>query len=168
MWFIKGLPWPIEVYGSKWSFNRNIFLSQYREQKCLVSNDPKNVRERARLTFHSFLNSDFKAFLMILFERARLGFKRHLLSISFQCSMPRSLKISYWSRKLSHGEGSREGVRKLFKKYYVFNCIEWPFKTKKHFFFARKAWFCIKLKTPIDGITRKKQFNGEKLVVKVI
>jgi len=130
------------------------FMNEFKPSinvKCHSNNTwhSKTVRESATWTFYSFLNSDFKAFLMIyiMFERARLGFKRHLLSISFQCSMPRSLKISYWSRKMSHGEGRGSE-----------NCL----------FFARKAWFCIKLKTPIDGITRKKQFNGEKLVVKVI
>jgi len=34
--FDKSLPWPVDIHGSKISFYRNIFLSQYREQKCLV------------------------------------------------------------------------------------------------------------------------------------
>jgi len=36
LWFIKSLPWPIELHGAKISFYRNIFLSQYCVSKCLV------------------------------------------------------------------------------------------------------------------------------------
>jgi hypothetical protein len=39
--FFKCLPWPLDIHGSKLSFYRNIFLSQYREQKSLVCNGPK-------------------------------------------------------------------------------------------------------------------------------
>jgi len=39
--FDKSFPWPVDIHGSKISFYRNIFLSQYCEQKCLVCNSPK-------------------------------------------------------------------------------------------------------------------------------
>jgi len=29
LWFVKSLPWPIEIHGAKISFYRNIFISQY-------------------------------------------------------------------------------------------------------------------------------------------
>jgi len=40
LWFVKSLPWPLDIHGSELSFYRNIFLSQYRVQKCLVCNNP--------------------------------------------------------------------------------------------------------------------------------
>jgi len=40
LWFIKSLPWPLDIRGSKLSFYRNIFLSQYREQKYLLCIGP--------------------------------------------------------------------------------------------------------------------------------
>jgi len=39
-WFVKSLPWPIEIDGSELSFYRNIFLSQYCASKCLVCISP--------------------------------------------------------------------------------------------------------------------------------
>jgi len=38
--FVKSLPWPLDIHGSKLSIYRNIFLSQYREQKYLVCIGP--------------------------------------------------------------------------------------------------------------------------------
>jgi len=49
LWFVKSLPGPIEVDGSKLSFFRNVFLSQYREQKCLMWNGPKQNRINLKL-----------------------------------------------------------------------------------------------------------------------
>jgi len=43
LWFVKSLPWPLDIRGSKLSFYRNIFLSQYREQKYLVCIGPNSV-----------------------------------------------------------------------------------------------------------------------------
>jgi len=31
--FVKSLPWPLDIHGSKLSFYRNIFLSQYRSSQ---------------------------------------------------------------------------------------------------------------------------------------
>jgi len=36
IFFVKSLPWPLDIHGSKLSFYRNIFLSQYHVQKYLV------------------------------------------------------------------------------------------------------------------------------------
>jgi len=43
-WFFKGLPWPIEIHGTKIYFYRNIFLSQYCVRKCLVCISPKTEK----------------------------------------------------------------------------------------------------------------------------
>jgi len=42
-WFLKSLPWPLDIYGSKIYFYRNIFLSQYCASKCLVWMRPKTL-----------------------------------------------------------------------------------------------------------------------------
>ncbi len=34
--FVKSLPWPLDIHGSKIFFYRNIFLSHYCAAKCLV------------------------------------------------------------------------------------------------------------------------------------
>jgi hypothetical protein len=46
LWFVKRLPWPLDIHGSKLYFYRNIFLSQYRKQKYLMCIGPNKVMYR--------------------------------------------------------------------------------------------------------------------------
>ena len=59
-----------------------------------------------------FLNTDFNAFesKKVMLERAWLGFKRHILSNSFQSSKPISLKNSYLKKLHVTGGGGQKSV----------------------------------------------------------
>jgi hypothetical protein len=41
LFFVKSLPWPVDIHDSKLYFHRNIFLLQYCVLKCLLSIEPK-------------------------------------------------------------------------------------------------------------------------------
>jgi len=54
----KSLPWPLDIHGSKISFYRNIFLSQYCASKCLVWIRPKERWKKIQ-HFSGVLKYDF-------------------------------------------------------------------------------------------------------------
>jgi len=59
LWFVKSLPWPLDIRGSKLSFYRNIFLSQYRKQKYLVCIGPYCVKIGSKFLQKNHFDSNF-------------------------------------------------------------------------------------------------------------
>jgi hypothetical protein len=82
LWYIKSLPWlVIEIHGSKISFYRNIFLSQYCVPKCLVWIRPKcNHLENA-----PFSLCDKKRWSSLIYysEMFCKGKKKHIFFVFF-------------------------------------------------------------------------------------
>jgi len=55
IFFVKSLPWSLDIHGSKLSFHRNMFLLQYCVSKCFVWIRPK----RSCSQFHQHFTSSF-------------------------------------------------------------------------------------------------------------
>ncbi len=55
LFFVKSLPWPLAIHGSKLSFYRKIFLSQYRVQKYLVCIGPCQHMDTMELEIFSVI-----------------------------------------------------------------------------------------------------------------
>jgi len=77
-WFIffgEGLPWPLDTHGSKLSFYRNIFSSQYFAQKCLERVWSVNFKKANLLSL--FTSKCIKIRLLIKAKKFMLYFVNH-------------------------------------------------------------------------------------------